>query len=190
MLVHKGLLAGMVVALAMVAGCASVGARTGNDDLASLQLFSAHGQPRFTVELDCIAGSERESVQCFTVRNAFYMWANQRHITVRPSKGTAPVFGHAGDAQLPYLLVVSVQPRIVASFRQSDFYKGQANTMHAPGSVGYKARIQAYSTADKSKLRELSVLDRNVQADGANVTPAMLTEVNKLIARIDPEYSP
>lgn len=167
----------------------------GNDDLASFQLIGSHPQSSFDVDLACAAETAASDVQCATVRNAFEAWANARQIKLRSiGKDDPELDGKSIPAQAApaaaYRVAILFEPVVVPAMHN---WSGTFNTMansYTPGSVGYRATAFFYDANSGALARKLKLHDRKQLPDSANVTPAMKSEIQGVIAKLDPAYSP
>lgn len=185
----------LMLSALVLQGCSGSPTRT-DSELSSLQLFGSGDQPRFTVDLACAGLTSTDDVQCPTVQNAFYAWSENRHVRLRIVSKNDPVFQpkvataslQSAPVAEPYLVTIHVQPLIEPSFRVAGSgVPGYANSGH-PGSVGYRAWIQVFSTTTGALIHKLSLHHQQAMPDHANVTPVFKMEVYRVIRSIDPAY--
>jgi hypothetical protein len=181
------------VALAALQGCASMGGNGGHQDLSSLQLFGADGQPRFVLDLACAGKSDDSTLQCQTVHHVFSDWSEDRHVTVHRVAIDDPVFrtgrSATAAARKPYVLAIRFEPIVTPGYHT---WSGTAGTMASgfvPGRVGYEASVVVFSASTGAVVQRLSPHHQEQVPEHTNLTPAMKADVYSLIARIDPAYS-
>jgi hypothetical protein len=66
---------------------------------------------------------------------------------------------------------------------------GTAGT-YIPGEVGYRGAIQVIDTSSGQVLRDLPLQERQVVPDRVNISDFIRADVDAVIAKIDPGYSP
>lgn len=163
------------------------------DDLASLQLFGAQSQANFQADLACTSKTALSSVQCATVQNDFEQWASARQIALHSVSKDDPAFTGKSvpadpAATEPYYLAILFEPVVTPSLHN---WTGTFNTMsssYTPGSVGYQAEVFVYATATGELVRKVELHERHELPDKADATPAMKSQIQDAIARIDPAY--
>lgn len=174
-------------------GCASspanVSATTGaNDDLSSLKLFGPDHEPQFVADLACSARTARDSAQCLSVSNAFYAWANARHIRLHSAQTneirTDMPSASAVRLGKTYRVVIRFQPLSTATQ-----LSGTGGT-YIPGTVGYKGSIDVFDARTGALIRQVPLRQRQDVPDQANVTTFIEADANSVIARLDPAYLP
>lgn len=170
-------------------------ARTESDDLSFLQLLGPNGQTGFDLDLACAGETTTSGVQCATVSNAFEAWANGRQIKLRSIGKDDPEFdGKSIPAQAPaaaaYRVAILFQPIVVPAMHLWGGTFNQMASGSSPGSVGYRAAVFIYDANSGVLVRKMKLHDRKQLPDDANVTPAMAAEVQAVIAKLDPGYTP
>ena len=177
----------MTAALVLQAGLSRAGS---NDDLLFLQLLGPGGQTSFDVDLACVAETATSEPQCATVHKAFDEWANARQIKLRSIGKDDPEFeGKLTPAQGPaaeYRVAILFEPVVVSTM---NIWGGTFNN-YTPGSAGFRARLFIYDANSGALVRKLEFHDRKQLPDDANVTPAIAAEVQAVIAKLDPGYTP
>lgn len=174
-------------------GCASspanVSATTGaSNDLSSLKLFGPDHEPQFVADLACSARTARDSAQCLSVSNAFYAWANARHIRLHSAQTneirTDMPSASAVRLGKTYRVVIRFQPLSTATQ-----LSGTGGT-YIPGTVGYKGSIDVFDARTGALIRQVPLRQRQDVPDQANVTTFIEADANSVIARLDPAYLP
>ena len=183
----------IVVVALVLQGCAGTDvavSQTGQQSLRALQLFKADSTPRFTFYLACTS----EDANCATVENAFSEWESDRHVTSRLveaddalfTSGT-PSFGR--NADLPYRVAVRFVPLVVPSFTQFMGNQSTAIGGYTPPKVGYTATIYVFDSATGRLLQELPAQEQRTTNPHDHANGYIRSEVNTLLARLDPAYS-
>lgn len=174
--------------LAALQGCASSPTST-DESLSSLQLFGADAQPRFVADLACAGSSAQETNQCATVSNAFYAWANARHIRLHSTGRDEALFdaGHPSAEAMklskPYRVAIHFQPFFAASE-----LAGTAGT-YVPGEAGYEATVYVFDATSGALIKKMNMRRRQEIPEQANVTPFIRADAEDVIARMDSGYS-
>lgn len=183
--------ASIVVALTMQ-GCAGTPAvidRAEQQSLQSLQLFSADGGPRFTLDLACTS----EGASCDIVERAFSTWAQERHIgmqTVEPGDVSFRP-GHPSTpkvAGVPYRLAVHFAPLVVASYNKI-YAKGDSlSGDYKPPKVGYTATLNVFDAGTGKLLQQVPYHEQRTADFKADAGNYLRPEVQNFIASLDPAY--
>lgn len=184
-----------LVAFATLQGCASMAGNGTNQDLSSLKLFGADGQPRFVLDLACAGNSDDSSLQCETVYRVFDEWRDDRHVTLHRvsiddpvfQSGRSPVAGQAADK--PYVLAIRFEPIVTPGYHTWSGNAGTQTSGFIPGRVGYDASMIVFSASTGAVLQKLSPHHQEQMPQYTDVTPTMKEGVYSVIARIDPAYS-
>ena len=168
-------------ALAILAmqGCASTGASSRPDNLASLPLFGPGLQPDFVVYLACEGKSRDQTVQCETVRHAVYDWSSDRHIRVHQVEMDDPAFRSDGSTiadngsqlQARYRVAIQFRPDVIPSFDEWHGNQGNMSSGHVAGRAGYEATIFVFASTTGAQIEKLSLHEHKELPDHANVTP-------------------
>lgn len=190
---RKSLIAAIALAALALQANPSAQAR-GNDDLSSFQLIGLNQQPPLDVDLACAGETTTSDVQCATVRAAFQEWADQRGITLHSGSKDDPEFdgklAPSGAASMPRHMAVLFEPVVVPTMHIWGGTFNQMATGSASGSVGYRATVFIYDAHSGALTRKLKLHDRKQLPDNADVTPAMKSEIQGAIAKLDPGASP
>ncbi|MDE2271651.1 MAG: hypothetical protein KGJ94_06660 [Xanthomonadaceae bacterium] len=162
----------------------------------SLHLLDAKSDPDYGVLLACEGKDSDSTVQCETVREVFAQWSQARHVNVQRTDVDATPFKSGRAALVPdtamhrYTIAIDFEPIVIPSYNS---WSGTAGTMTSgfvPGRVGYNAEVYVVSADTGTQLDKFSLHDQENMPQHADVTPTMKTEIYKVIARIDPGYSP
>ena len=185
---RKLMLAGLM-ALALQGCASSPTAANASDEMASLKLFDANSSPQFVVDLACSGRTAREARQCLTVSNAFYAWANARHIRLHAAQSSEASFGPASSADAmrlgkAYRIAIGFQP-----FSTATVLPGTGGD-YVPGEVGYTAEIDVFDARSGALVRKSALHQRQDVPDRANVTTFIKADAYSVIAGLDPAYSP
>lgn len=185
----------LILVASMLQGCS--GSPTKADSaLSSLRLFGSDGQPRFALDLACAGLESTSDVQCSTVSNKFSTWSIDRHFKFRIVDQDDPTFQTGAikarlqsiPSTVPYLVTVRIEPQVEPSFREAGNGIPMAGGGGHPGSVGYRAWIQVFSTATGVLIQKQALHHQQTMPDHTNVTPAFKAEVDRVIRSIDPAY--
>lgn len=185
----------LILVASMLQGCSGSPAKA-DSALSSLRLFGSDGQPRFTLDLACGGLESTSDVQCSTVSNTFSTWSLGHHIKLRIVNQDDPTLQPGAikarlqsiPSTVPYLVTVRIEPQIEPSFREAGNGVPMAGGGGHPGSVGYRAWIQVFSTATGALIQKQALHHRQTMPDHADVTPAFKTEVDRVIRSIDSAY--
>lgn len=196
---RKSSFAMLAIAALMLCGCAGMGAKSGRDGLASLQLFDAQSRPNFVAYLACFTRTVDEDPQCTTVTNAFYAWSNDRHVemhvidpddslfhTGRPSTNAASA---STPSEKAYRLAIHFEPVVVPAFKTWGGTGGTQTSGFVPGKAGYEVTLYVFSTASGALVRKLTLHNRMEMPQHSNVTPAIKAGAYEVIKQIDPAFS-
>jgi hypothetical protein len=191
--VRKSLIAAIALA-ALALQTNTLAQARGNEDLSSFQLIRSHQQPSLDVDLACTGETATSDVQCATVRAAFEEWADQRGITLHSGSKDDPEFdgklAPSEGAPMPRHMAVLFEPVVVPPMHN---WSGTFNTMsnsYTPGSAGDRATVFIYDAHSGALTRKLKLHDRKQLPDNADVTPAMKSEIQGAIAKLDQGASP
>jgi hypothetical protein len=185
----------LILVISMLQGCS--GSPTKADSaLSSLRLFGSDAQPRFTLDLACAGLESTSDVQCSTVSNTFSSWSVDRHIKLRIVNQDDSAFQTGAinarlqsiPSTVPYLITVRIEPQVEPSFREAGNGVPMPGGGGHPGSVGYRAWIQVFSTSTGVLIQKQALHHRQTVPDHSNVTPAFKTEVDRVIRSIDSAY--
>ena len=162
----------------------------------SLHLLAANSDPDYGVLLACAGKDSDSTVQCETVRQVFAQWGQARQVDVRQTDVDANLFKSGRAPLVPksakhrYTVAVDFEPIVVPSYNSWSGTAGTMNSGFIPGRVGYNAKVYVFSAGTGKLLDKFSSHDQENLPQHADVTPAMKTEIYRVVARIDPGYSP